>query len=444
MKGTRRRRRLKVTVDGKNVVSHAGARLLADTAEKLGLEAGLSGAMAPTKQRRRGHDRGGVLVDLAVMIADGGRRISDLAVLAHQPDLFGKVASIPTAWRTLAAMDTDVLGRVAAARAEARAAAWRAGVDPGFYVVDIDGTLLNSHSEKEHAAPTYKRGFGFHPLLAYLDATREPLACLLRPGNAGSGTATDHVSVMDAALAQLPVSPNEHEIIVRTDSAGLSHLFLDTCRQRGVRFIVGHPLQAGVATALIALGEDVWQPAITADGSDWRDVGEICEITDHVDLSGWPQGTRMIARREQPHDGAQLTFTDLNGYRYQVCVTDLQDSDLAFLEALYRGRGRMEQRICDIKATAAANLPSHSFAINQAWLTLVMIAQDLMCWTQHLGLDGELARAEPKRLRFCLFHAAAVIARTARRTILRIAQNWPWASELAAAFERINNLPLLR
>jgi hypothetical protein len=197
---------------------------------------------------------------------------------------------------------------------------------------------------------------------------------------------------------------------------------LDTCRQRGVRFIVGHPLQVGVATALIALGEDVWQPAITADGSDWRDVGEICEITDHVDLSGWPQGTRMIARREQPHDGAQLTFTDLNGYRYQVCVTDLQDSDLAFLEALYRARGRMEQRICDIKATAAANLPSHSFAINQAWLTLVMIAQDLMCWTQHLGLDSELARAEPKRLRFCLFHAAAVIARTARRTILRIAR----------------------
>lgn len=444
MKRTRRRRRVKVVTGGKNVVSHVGARLLADTAEVLGLEAALSAAMAPTKQRRRGHDRGGVLVDLAVMIADGGRRISDLAVLSHQPALFGEVASTPTAWRTLQAMDEATLRRVAAARAQARATAWAAGMDPGFYVIDIDGTLIGSHSEKEHAAPTYKRGFGFHPLLAYLDATREPLACLLRPGNAGSGTATDHVTVLDAALAQLPVSPDDHEIIVRTDSAGLSHLFMDTCRERGVRFISGHPLNAAVASILVELGEQVWEPAITADGQDWRDYGEICEITGQVDLSGWPPGTRIIARREQPHDGAQLTFTDINGYRYQLCVTDLVDGDVAFLEALYRGRGRMEQRICDAKATAAQNLPSNSFAINQAWLTCVLIAQDLICWAQHFGLEGELARAEPKRLRFCLFHAAGLLAKTGRRTLVRIAANWPWADELAVAFERINNLPLLR
>jgi hypothetical protein len=442
VKRTGRRPRVKVTTGGRNVVSHVGARLLGDVAENVGLEAGLSVAMAPTKQRRRGHDRGGVLVDVAVMIADGGLRFSDLAVLADQPVLFGDVASVPTAWRALAAVDDQALERIAVARAAARAKAWAAGMDPGFYVIDIDATLIGAHSEKEHAAPTYKRGYGFHPLLAYLDATREPLAGLLRPGNAGSGTAEDHITVLDDALAQLPVAPADHEIIVRTDSAGLSHLFLEHCHQQDVRFIVGHPLKAPTAAVLVELNEAVWQPAVTADGADWRESGEICEITGLVDLSAWPDGTRMIARREQPHDGAQLTFTDVGGYRYQLCVTDLADDDVAYLEALYRGRGRCEQRICDAKATGLANLPSASFAINQAWLICVLIAQDLICWAQHLALHGELARAEPKRLRYCLFHVAAVTARTARRTIVRIAENWPWDRELAAAFARIANLPL--
>ncbi len=443
VKATRRRPRVKVTTGGRNVVSHVGARLLADIAERLGLQAALSVAMAPTKQRRRGHDRGGVLIDVAVMIAGGGVRISDLAVLADQPDLFGDVASVPTAWRALAAVAAEALDRVAVARAAARANAWAAGMDPGFSVIDIDATLIGAHSEKEHAAPTYKRGFGFHPLLAYLDATREPLAGLLRPGNAGSGTAEDHISVLDAALAQLPVSPGDQEIIVRADSAGLSHLFLEHCHQQDVRFIVGHPLKGTTAAMLVELDDAAWRPTVTADGSDWRETGEICEITSLVDVSGWPEGTRMIARREQPHDGAQLTFTDVGGYRYQLCVTDLADPDVAYLEALYRGRGRCEQRICDAKATGAANLPSASFAINQAWLTCVLIAQDLICWAQHLALAGELARAEPKRLRYCLFHVAAVIARTGRRTIVRIAQNWPWAHHLAAAFERVACLPQL-
>jgi hypothetical protein len=211
------------------VVNHAGARLLCEVADAVGLTAGLSSAMAPTKQRRRGHDRGEVLVDVAVMIADGGQTISDLAVLRDQPRLFGPVASTPTAWRALEAVDDAALARIAAARAEARARAWKAGADPGFYVVDIDATLIGSHSEKEGAAPTYKRGFGVDPLLAFLGATGEALAGLLRPGNAGAGTATDHVTVLDAALAQLPVDPEAVEVIARTDSAGLSHVFLDGC-----------------------------------------------------------------------------------------------------------------------------------------------------------------------------------------------------------------------
>jgi len=442
VKRSRCRRGLKVTTGGRGVVSHAGARLLADVADGVGLTGGLSAAMAPTKQRRRGHDRGEVVVDLAVMIADGGERISDLAVLRDQSALFGEVASNPTAWRTLEAIDDDALARIKAARAEARAAAWAAGADPGFYVIDIDGTLVGSHSEKEGAAPTYKRGFGFHPLVSYLDATGESLAGLLRPGNAGSGTAADHVTILDESLAQLPVDPADVEVVVRADSAGCSHDFLDACADRHVRFVVGHPLTQDIAALLVDVPARRWVAAISADGTDERDGAQVTEITKKVDLSGWPAGTRLIARREDPHPGAQLTFTDIDGHRYQTFITNLADTDIAYLEALYRGRGRAEQRICNAKDTGLAKLPSVTFAINQAWLQLTLIAQDLLAWTQLLLLDGELARAEPKRLRYQLLHTAAIMVRRGRQRWLRIADSWPWADQLIAAFGRLHNLPL--
>jgi len=442
MKNYHSRPRLAVTVGARGVANHAGTRLLGDVADAFGLTSALSTAMAPTKQRRRGHDRGRVLVDLALMLADGGEAISDLAVLRHQAALFGEVASLATAWRTLEAVDDACLARIAQARAAARARAWAAGADPRFYVIDIDGTLIGSHSDKQGAAPNYKQGFGFHPLVAYLDATGEALAALLRPGNAGSGTAADHVTVLDDALAQLPIDPAAVEVIARADSAGLSHGFVDACRQRHVRFVVGHRLDAGIAAILAALPASRWQPAITADGADEREDAEVAEITDLVDLAGWPDGMRMIARREDPHPGAQLTFTDIDGHRFQVLVTDCADDDIAYLEALYRGRGRVERRICDAKDTGMNNLPSASFAINQAWLTVVAIAQDLFAWTQLLILDGDLAKAEPKRLRYCLLHVAGQLVRSGRRTRLRIATNWPWATELVDAFNRVNALTL--
>ena len=436
------RPRLSVTGDGQNVVGHAGSRLLCDLADELGLTDGLSVAMAPTKQRCRGHDRGQVLVDLAVMLADGGEAISDLAVLRDQPNLFGEVASLPTAWRTLEAIDDVTLARIGVARAAARSVAWAAGADPGFYVIDFDATLVNSHSEKEGAAPNYKRGFGFHPLLAYLDATGEALAGKLRPGNAGSNTAVDHVEVLDAALVQLPVDPHDRQVIARTDSAGLTHGFIDACRARGVRFAVGHDLTEPVRTACLSVPKRRWQSAITADGSDERDDGQVAEITDLVDLSRWPDHTRMIVRREQPHPGAQLTFTDIDGHRFQVFITDLDDADISYLEALHRGRGRAEKRICDAKDTGLANLPSANFAINAAWVQLVLVAQDLLAWTKLLCLDGELARAEPKRLRYTLLHAAGIIVRSGRRTRLRIAAGWPWTEQLVNAFTRVHTLAL--
>jgi Transposase DDE domain group 1 len=436
------RPRLTVTADGTNVVGHAGARLLSDLADAVGLREGLSVAMAPTKQRRRGHDRGEVLVDLAVMIADGGEAISDLAVLRDQPSLFGVVASTPTAWRTLEAIDDAALGRIAAARAAARAKVWAAGADPGFYVIDFDGTLITSHSEKEGAAPTYKRGFGHHPLLAFLDATGEALGGILRPGNAGSNTAADHVELLGMALAQLPVDPEVVEIIARADSAALTHGFVDACRAASVRFSIGHDLTEPIRTACLAVPTHCWRPAITADGSAEREGAEVAEITALVDLSRWPSATRVIARREEPHPGAQLTFTDVDGHRFQVFITDQADTDVAYLEALQRGRGRAEKLICDAKDTGLSNLPSADLTLNAAWLSTALIAHDLLAWTCLVCLDHELARAEPKRLRYCLLHVAGLIVRTGRRTRLRLAAGWPWADELVAAFSRVRTLRL--
>jgi hypothetical protein len=416
--------------------------LLSDLADATGLTDGLSVAMAPTKKRRGGHDRGEVVADIAVMIADGGNAISDLAVLRDQPDLFGEVASTPTAWRTLEAIDAAALERIAVARAAARKRVWAAGADPGFYVIDFDGTLITAHSDKQGAAPTYKRGFGHHPLLAFLDATGEALGGILRPGNAGSNTTADHVELLAMALAQLPVDPEVIEIVARADSAALTHGFIDACRAAHVRFSVGHDLTEPIRTACLAVPARRWRPAVTADGQDEREGAEVAEITDLVDLLRWPEGTRAIARREEPHPGAQLTFTDVDGHRFQVFITDQTDTDIAYLEALQRGRGRAEKLICNAKDTGLTNLPSADFAIKAAWLTTALIAHDLLAWCRLVALDGDLARAEPKRLRYCLLHAAGVIARSARRTRLRLAAHWPWAPELVTAFSRVHDLRL--
>jgi hypothetical protein len=275
-----------------------------------------------------------------------------------------------------------------------------------------------------------------------LDATGEALAGILRPGNAASNTTADHVELLAMALAQLPVDPEEVEVVARADSAALTHGFVDACRAAHVKFSIGFDLTAPVRTACLAVPGRRWTPAVTTDGHDEREGADVAEITDLLDLSRWPNGTRAIARREEPHPGAQLTFTDLDGHRFQVFITDQPDTDIAYLEAVQRGRGRAEKLICNAKDTGLTNLPSADFAINAAWLTAALIAHDLLAWTRLVALDGDLARAEPKRLRYCLLHAAGTIARSGRRTRLRLAAGWPWATELVAAFTRVNNLRL--
>jgi DDE family transposase len=381
------------------------------------------------------------------MLADGGDCLSDLATLRDQPELFGSVASTATAWRVVEQVASDELGLAGlrAARAQARGRAWQAGAWPevDLLVVDVDGTLLDAHSPKQGAAGTYKGGFGFYPLVAFLDrgdGTGEALAGILRPGNAGSNTAADHIEVIDLALAQLPTSARDQPILVRTDTGGAAHALVDHLRQLGVAFSIGLPADERVRAAVLAVPADAWQPAIEPDGQP-RPGAEVAELAT-LELAGWPEGTRAICRREDPHPGAQLSFTDADGHRFQVFVTDQPDGDLSRLELRHRRRARAEDRIRGGKATGLRNLPFDLLRRNAVWLELVLMACDLCCWAQTLLLDGALARAEPKTLRYRLWHVAARVVRHARRIIVRLQRTWPWAAELAAAFTRLRALPL--
>src|SRR4051794_22794641 len=190
------------------------------------------------RERRGRHDPGHVVRDLAVMLADGGDCLADLRALRDQPPLFGPVASDATAFRVIDALagDPGLLAALRVARARARERAWELGAAPERVVIDIDATLITAHSEKEGAAGTFKRGFGFHPLLAFLDGSREALAGLLRPGNAGANTAADHIHVVELALEQLPRAVVEQaEIVVRTDSAAATHELTDELRAARIR-----------------------------------------------------------------------------------------------------------------------------------------------------------------------------------------------------------------
>ena len=437
-----RRFTVDVAADGDSLVSHAGAALLAEAADRLGLTSELSRGLAAMRQRRGGHDPGRVVRDLAVMLADGGDCLADLRAVRDQEPLFGPVASDATAFRVIdaIAIDPALLEALRAARARARENVWNAGAAPGRIVIDIDATLITSHSEKHGAAGTFKGGFGFHPLLAYLDESREPLAGLLRPGNAGANTASDHIDVVDLALDQLPRAAVEDvQIVVRTDSAAATHEFTDELRAARIGFLMGYDLTETVRRAILELPQAAWRPALRQDGEQ-RDGAWVAEISDRLELSGWPEGTRMIVRRERPHPGAQLSFTDHDGHRFLATLTDLE-GDAVELERLHRARANAEDRVRVAKQTGLANLPFRDFDRNQVWLELSLIAQDLIAWTQRLALNDELAVCEPKTLRYRLLHTAARLAFHARRATLRLARSWPWAHALAAAFARLAALP---
>ncbi len=466
MQATTTRPTITATADGGGVVSHAGSRLLADVADRATLTAQLAEELAGLRKPRARHDPGRVLVDMAVALADGATTISDVAVLADQAELFGSVASDSTCWRLLDRLDAAQLGAVARARAAAREVVWAQRAEltgqpfpparaagrvlPGL-VIDLDASIVVCHSDKEHAAPTFKKTFGYHPMLAFCDNTGEFLAAQLRRGNAGSNTAIDHITVLDAALAQLPDAHRYGTaILVRADTAGCTKEFLTHVRSRrddavSCGFSVGWAIRDKERTAISAIPKAVWADAVDADGGhrDGAGLAEITRVLPAAALAGYPVGTRVIVRRERPHPGAQLdAFEERDGWRYTAFATDTRVGQLAHLDARHRAHARVEDRIRCAKDTGLGRFPSRSFAINQAWLAVVMLAVDLLAWTQHLLLHGHLAIAEPKTLRYRLLHVAARLTRGQRRCWLRIQRTWPWARDLAAAFARLAALPV--
>ncbi len=433
---------VEVTADGAGLVSHAGAALLVELADRVGLTRALSEAMAVSRERRSAHHPGRVIRDVAVMLADGGDCVTDMEAYRGQERLFGAKASETTTHRVLKSIDERLLGQVRAARARARARAWDAGARPETITLNIDATLLTAHSEKELAAGNYKHGYGFHPLSCWLDETGEALAALLRPGNAGSNTAEDHFTVLGLALAQLPAEDLNREILVRTDIGGCTHAFCADCREASIRFSVGYELNDTVRAAILELPETAWIQAIDAGGED-RDGAWVAELTDRLDLSAWPESSRLICRRERPHPGAQFTIFDEQGYRHTCFLTDQPGTDIAALELRHRSRARVEDTIRAGKDTGMRNLPHYAFEHNQTWLEVSLIAQDLLAWTKLICLEGDLAKAEPKRLRNLLLHTAGKLIRHGRRTRLKLDRAWPWSTALVAAFTRLRTIPAL-
>ena len=488
-------RGLEVSGGGQGVVSHAGLALLRHLADRTGLTGGLSRALATP--RFLVHDRGRVTADLACAIADGGRVISDFRVMSDQRELFGLVASVPTAWRTLkeiACGGTRADRRITAAVDTARRHAWaqavaRHGALPGVRLADrtlggvicirLDATVTPAHSEKELAEANFK-GYGHHPLIGVCDNTGgEPLAWMLRRGSAGSNTTADHLQVLDAAIAAIPPQ-FRRKLMVTCDGAGASHGLiarLDTLAARhgyALTYSVGWALGEREKAALRLIPEHAWQAAIDGRGevrerraddacanpccahrACWIEEAHVTELTGLLregpagdQLRAWPAAMRIFARRERPHPGAQLTLLEAeNGWRYSLWATNRPAStrgwlgQAAYIDAAHRVHARVEDAIRTGKDTGLGHFPSFDYQVNAAWLTASMTGQILLAWLKLLALDGDLAKAEPKTLRYRVLHAAARLVRGGRRRRLKIQASWPWADAITTAWQRIDALP---
>jgi hypothetical protein len=485
---------LEVTAGGEGIVSHAGLALLRQLADKTGLTGGLSRALA--SPRLLIHDRGRVAADLACAIADGAGAISGSRVLTDQKELFGLVASVPTTWRTLdeiAAGGPRAQARITKAVNAARRRAWAAiearhGALPGVRIADkmldgvtcirLDATVTPAHSDKELAEANFK-GFGHHPLLAYCDNTDEPLAGMMRRGSAGSNTTADHLQVLDDGIAALPPK-YRRRLMVTADGAGASHGLITRLDKLAARpghqlaYSVGWELGGRERTAITAVPAHAWQIAIDHHGEIrerraadacadrccahprcWVEEAHVTELTGLLregpggdQLDGWPASMRVFARRERPHPGAQLTlFEAADGWRYSLWASNVPASlrgwraQLGYIDATHRVHARVEDRIRTGKDCGIGRFPSSGFGINSAWLAASLIAATLLAWLRLIALDGDLARAEPKTLRYRILHAAGKLVRGGRRRRLKISRTWPWADAIATAWTRITALP---
>jgi hypothetical protein len=468
---------LKVTASGRGLVGHAGAILLRKAADRAGLTSALSGALAG-KGTSQLLDRGIVLVSMAAAISLGATSMSDIGLIAHLAPLLGAAPSGPTVRRALDLAGTPrMLDRIARARARARAHAWGliGGTAAGFpwlviagkslagwIVIDMDATLVTAHSDKQGAAPTWKKGYGFHPLGAWCRNTRECLAMKLRPGNAGSNTFTDHEEVLAAALRQVP-SRFRRKIIVRVDGAGASHALvkhlqsLNTMRKK-VLFTTGWMITSADEDAIAKLPAAAWKPGTGQDGTaeQDKDTAEITHLLSRAE--NWPDGLRWIVRRVKPsrrQAGNLTAFEKKTGWRYNVICTNIPDAGIPgtagthhpqFIDVLHREHACVETAgVRTAKAMGLRGLPSKTWQVNCGWVIAANIAADLAAWTRLLGHgdDEELRDANPDTLRYRVWHLPARLARHARQHTLAISETWPWADAFLACWQRLCALPAL-
>jgi len=440
---------------GTGVVAHVGLHALGAFADRLRLGDSLSARIPITTERLPLHDRGKVLVQAMLMLAGGGEACSDIERLRSQVALFGSVPSDSTLYRTYRSIGPKTLEKLWEAMAEVRTTVWRraaATTGTAPVVLDIDASLHQIHSEnKEETAANYKGGFGFHPIYCFADATGETLAVRLRPGNAGANNIADHVSLLDAAIAQLPEEIAvghrlgddpalvRRSVQVRTDSAGCTD-FVRHARARNVGFAVVARSNAGIHAAIsrVRFDEDYWQPALCQDGEE-RAGAAVAELTELVDLSEWPSGTRLIVRREPLHPGAQQSLFPSTMFRYWGHYTDAAGDPVA-LDVHMRAHAHVEDNIRRLKDSGALRFPFTGIDANRMWLAVVCFADGLVRWFQQLCLTGALALAEPKTLRWGLWHTPARIVRRARRRVVRVLDGWPSTTALVEAYGRIAQL----
>ena len=495
---TRWSNRLTVAGNSKGIIAHAGAaglRLVAD-------RAGLTQALSHTLHRddfTPDHDRGRVLTDAAVMMADGGNTIRGIDVLRHQQDLLGAVASPPTLSRALAEIDDAGLERLDAARAQVRARVWnlivaRHGrIPPALVptgdlgetiVLRIDAHFIDTVSRKEHAGRLRGR-YGHHPIAVICDNTDECLAEQLRPGTAGANNADDHIALLKRAIAQIPPRWRRN-LLITADGAGATHDLLDwiTSLNRPaqgddpgmrVEYSVGWPVDKHTGKAIALLPAQDWTPMLAADGlpgtpttldgeSGPDTVGQVAEITHLLPgLRTWPPGQRVFVRRvkplrdttPKPLTGVDQLELDLQvqaaGWRYEAFATNHNlpptpeepaQQVTAWLDGRHRVHARIEDHFKVGNTTGAKRLPSKKFAVNAAWYRTQAIACDLIAWFRLLACHGHLARAEPRTLQHQIFHTPATLTRGSRQRWLNFPPDWPWTTHTQAIFQRLFALPI--
>ena len=464
---------LRVTADADGLVGHAGAVLLRKLADRVGLTAALGSALARTGKFPL-VDRGVALVSMAVAIALGATSMTDITLLAHHAPVLGPEPSDTTVRRTLDLADPRTLDKIARARAVIRAHIWSliaarpAGFPwlaiagkllAGWLVIDLDATLITARSDKEGAAPTFKMGYGFHPLGTWCANTTESLAMLLRPGNAGSNTFADHAAVLTAAIRQIPARMRSR-LLVRVDGAGASHELIQhllslACRRRTVLFTSGWAITAADEQAIGLLPAAAWQAAVDQDGVVQEDkhVAEITHLLSRA--AAWPDGLRWIVRRTRPsrRQARNLTaFERATGWRYSIIVTNIPDTGIKdvpgshhaqFIDVLHRQHAVVEDGVRTAKSMGLRNLPSKTWVVNCGWVLAANLAADLAAWCRLLGLYDcdDLKDAEPDTLRYRLLSLPARLVRHARTRVLKISRTWPWKEAFLACWQRLCALP---